>query len=136
MIGRFAAILSAMTFCLLSATAIEAGEPPRVARIGILILESGSAETQTIKGLKEGLRDLGYIEGQNLAVELRDVKGDRSALKAAASDLVNKKMDVIFTTGTRATQAAMVATKKIPIVFRHIADPVALGFVKNLRQPE
>lgn len=136
MIGRFAAILLAMTLCLLSATAIEAGHPPPVARIGILILESGSAETQTIKGLKEGLRDLGYIEGQNLAVELRDVKGDRSALRAAASDLVNKKMDVIFTTGTRATQAAMVATKKIPIVFRHIADPVALGFLKNLRQPE
>ena len=69
-------------------------------------------------------------------IELRNVKGDRSALRTAASDLVNKKMDVIFTTGTRATQAAIAATKTIPIVFRHVADPVALGFIKILKQPE
>jgi putative tryptophan/tyrosine transport system substrate-binding protein len=136
MIERFAAILSAMTLCLLSASVIKAGEASHVTRIGILIPESGPAESQTIKGLKEGLRDLGYIEGQNLVVELRDVKGDRSALKAAATDLVNKKIDMILTTGTRATQAAEAATKKIPIVFLHPADPVAMGFLKNLKRPE
>ena len=136
MIKILAVVFLAVSLYSLHASVIKAGEAPRVVRIGILIPESGSAESQTIKGLKEGLRDLGYIEGQNLVVELRDVKGDRSALKAGASDLVNNKIDVIFTTGTRATRAAEAATKKIPIVFRHPADPVALGFLKNLKRPE
>jgi len=136
MIKILAVVFLAVSLYSLHASVIKAGEAPRVVRIGILIPESGSAESQTIKGLKEGLRDLGYIEGQNLVVELRDVKGDRSALRAAATDLVNKKIDVILTTGTRATQAAMAATKKIPIVFLHPADPVAMGFLKNLKRPE
>lgn len=136
MFGRFAVILSAMALYLIGTFVVQAGQAPRVFRIGLLIPEAGLAESQTLKGLKDELQELGYIEGQNLVIELRNVKGDRSALRTAASDLVNKKMDVIFTTGTRATQAAIAATKTIPIVFRHVANPVALGFIKNLKQPE
>lgn len=136
MFGRFAVILSAMALYLIGTSVVQAGQAPRVFRIGLLIPEAGLAESQTLKGLKDELQELGYIEGQNLVIELRNVKGDRSALRTAASDLVNKKMDVIFTTGTRATQAAIAATKTIPIVFRHVANPVALGFIKNLKQPE
>ena len=136
MVGKFAVVLLGLSLYLLAASVVKAGEAPPMSRIGILIPELSSAESQTIKGLKEGLRELGYTEGQNLVVELRDVKGNRSALKEEANDLVNKKVDVIFTTGTRATQAAEAATKKIPIVFRHPADPVAVGFLKNLKQPE
>ena len=112
------------------------GVAPRVFRIGILVPESGLGESQTIKGLKDGLKDLGYTEGENLIVELRDAKGDRSALQPAAAELVGKKIDLIFTTGTRATEAAKAATKEIPIVFRHPADPVAIGLVKNIKHPE
>ena len=135
MFGRFAVILSAILY-LLGTSVVQAGQAPRVFRVGLLIPEAGQVESQTLKGLKDGLQELGYIEGQNLVIELRNVKGDRSALRTAATDLVNKKMDVIFTTGTRATQAAIAATKTIPIVFRHVADPVALGFIKILKQPE
>ena len=108
----------------------------RISRIGILIPESAPGESQTIKGLKDGLKDLGYIEGNNLVVELRDAKGDRSALKTGAADLVSKKVDVIFTTGSRATEAAKAATRQIPIVFRHPADPVAMGLLKNMKRPD
>jgi len=112
------------------------GAVPRVFRLGILIPESGPGESQTIKGLKDGLHEQGYVEGENLFVELREAKGDRSALQPAAAELVNKKVNVIFTTGTRATEVAKTATKEIPIVFRHPADPVAVGLLKNKKRPE
>lgn len=112
------------------------GAPPRIFRIGVLIPESGSGESQTIKGLRERLKELGYIEGENVIVELRDAKGDRGALQPAATELVGKKVDLIVTTGSRATEAAKAATKEIPIVFRHPADPVAVGLLKNIKRPD
>ena len=121
--------------CWISPSKLYGGVPARVV-VGFLIPESGFGETQTIKGLKDGLRERGYIEGENLSVELRDAKGDRSALQPAAADLVAKKVNVIFTTGTRATEVAKAATKDIPIVFRHPADPVAVGLLKNMKRPE
>ena len=108
----------------------------RVARIGLLIPESGPAEMQTLKGLKDRLKELGYVEGDNLILEIKEMKGDRSGLKADADDLVQKKVNVIFTMGTRATNFARGATRDIPIVFRHPADPIAVGFLKNLKHPE
>ena len=119
-----------------SSSILYGAAPSRVFQIGILIPESAPGETQTVKGLRDGLREQGYIEGENLSVELRDAKGDRSALQPAAAELVNKKVNVIFTTGTRATEVAKAATKEIPIVFRHPADPVAVGLLKNMKRPE
>jgi putative tryptophan/tyrosine transport system substrate-binding protein len=119
-----------------SSSILYGAAPSRVFQIGILIPESAPGETQTVKGLRDGLREQGYIEGENLTVELRDAKGDRSALQPAAAELVNKKVNVIFTTGTRATEVAKAATKEIPIVFRHPADPVAVGLLKNMKRPE
>ena len=137
MIRKFSIIFFALTgLCWTVASGLYGGTPSRVFQIGILIPESGFGETQTIKGLKDGLRERGYIEGENLSVELRDAKGDRSALQPAAADLVAKKVNVIFTTGTRATEVAKAANKDIPIVFRHPADPVAVGLLKNMKRPE
>lgn len=126
---------SAMTLFLLGLAGTEAQQVPRVSRIGILIPESLPSETQTIEGLRDGLKELGYQEGKNILVETRNAKGDRGALKPAAVELVSQKVNLIFTTGTRATQAAKAATSEIPIVFRHPADPVALGFVKSMTRP-
>jgi putative ABC transport system substrate-binding protein len=121
--------------CWISPSKLYGGVPPR-AVVGILIPELGPGESQTVKGLRDGLRERGYIEGENLFVELRDAKGDRGALQPAAVELVSKKVNVIFTTGTRATEVAKAATKEIPIVFRHPADPVAVGLLKNMKRPE
>lgn len=132
----FAVLLSVAALSLSASLGLLAGQAPRTPRIAILIPESGAVESETVKALRSGLRDLGYKEGENLYVELRDLKGDRSALKSAATELVNKKVDLIFTTGTRATLAAMAATSAIPVVFYHPADPVALGFLKNRTHPQ
>ncbi len=123
------------TLIFIFGASATAAEKPRPWKIAVLIAQSGPSEDQTIRGLRDGLKALGYKEGKNVVVEIHDLKGDRSALKPAAAELVKKGFDLIFTTGTRATQAAMEATKQIPIVFRHPADPVELGFVKSMKQP-
>jgi putative ABC transport system substrate-binding protein len=135
MIGRLAVILSAMVLYLLGSSPIEAGETPRLSRIGLLIPESGRPETQSVKGLRDGLKELGYKERENIIVEMRDARGDRAALKPMANELVNKKVDVIFTTGTRATQVAMAETSDIPIIFRYPGDPQTVGLVKSNTRP-
>jgi putative ABC transport system substrate-binding protein len=128
------ALLFSITVLLFGSPRLEA-QPTRVARIGILLPESGLDESQTVKGFRDGLKEAGYKEGENIIVEVEDVKGARSQLQGALEELVSRRVDVIFTTGTRATRAAMATTKEIPIVFRHPADPVTLGFVKNINHP-
>ena len=91
MFRKCAVIVSAMVFQLLGALAISAGEASRLPRIGILIPESGRSETQSIKGLRDGLKELGYKERENILVEIRDAKGDRAALKPMANELVEQK---------------------------------------------
>jgi putative ABC transport system substrate-binding protein len=128
------ALLFSITVLLFGSARLEA-QPTRVARIGILLPESGLDESQTLKGFRDRLKEAGYKEGENTILEVQDVKGARAQLQSALDELVRKKVDVIFTTGTRATQAAMAATGEIPIIFRHPADPVTLGLVKNLNRP-
>ena len=135
MFGKCAVIVSAMVLYLFGVSAINAGEAPRLFRIGILIPESGRSETQSVRGLRDGLKELGYKERENILVEMRDAKGDRAALKPMANELVSKKVDLIFTTGTRSTGEAMAATNEIPIVFRHPGNPQTLGLVKSNARP-
>ena len=125
--------VTAILACPAAASAAAKGGPKL--KVGVLIAQSGPSETQTVRGLRDGLKELGYKERDNIVIELKDLKGERAALQPAATELVNKKVDLIFTIGTRATQAAMAATREIPIVFRHSADPIAIGLVKNVKQP-
>ncbi|HEY2987970.1 MAG TPA: ABC transporter substrate-binding protein [Candidatus Binatia bacterium] len=124
---------AAIFLCL--ALTIFAGQPPRPWKIAVLVAQAGPSEDQTVRGLRDGLKELGYKERRNVVIEINDLKGDRAALKSMATEIVGNKADLIFTTGTRATEAAIAATKQIPIVFRHPADPEVLGFVKSLKQP-
>lgn len=101
------------------------------ARVGILVQEMGRAQSQAIKGLTEELKRLGYRNRRNLVLETRNVKGDRAALGSAAGELIARKIDLIFTTGTSATRAAATATQEIPVVFVHPGDPVSAGFLKS-----
>src|SRR5581483_8057677 len=121
---------------LLAAAAAAAAPAPRPWKIAILLAQSGPSEDQTTRGLREGLKDLGYAERKNVVIEINDLKGKSAALDPAAAELARKGgIDLIFTNGTRATRAAMTATKTIPIVFRHPADPVAMGFIKSMERP-
>jgi putative ABC transport system substrate-binding protein len=126
---------SATTIFVLGLSGAEAQPPPQIPRIGILIPESGRPETQSVKGLRDGLKELGYKEKENILVEMRDAKGDRAALKHMAKELVDKKVDLIFTTGTSATEVAIAATNQIPIVFRHAGNPETVGLVKSNARP-
>lgn len=126
---------SATTIFILVLSGAKAEGAPQIRRIGILIPESSRPESQTIRGLRDGLKELGYKEGENVAVEMHNAKGDRGALTPMTDELVSEKVDVIFTTGTRATQAAMAATSDIPIVFRHPGNPEQVGLVKSNTRP-
>ena len=129
------ALLLSLGFFLFGSLRSEAQQPAQIPRIGILIPEAGLHESQTVKGFRDGLKQAGYKEDETIIVDVKDVKGARLQLQGALDELVRKKVSVIFTTGTRATQAAMATTKEIPIVFRHPADPVSLGFVKDAKRP-
>jgi putative ABC transport system substrate-binding protein len=87
------------------------------------------------ESFQKGLRDLGYVEGQNIVIEYRSSDERQDQLPGLAAELVRLKVDVIVTIGTPAARAAKNATKTIPIVFARIADPVALGLVSSLGRP-
>jgi putative ABC transport system substrate-binding protein len=84
---------------------------------------------------RQGLRDLGYIEGKDIAIEYRSVEERPEQLVAAATELAQLPVDVIVTWGSPATQAAKQATKTIPIVMIGIGDPIKAGFVASLAHP-
>ena len=121
-------LLLAIFLFLIAATARAQTPIPRVA---ILVQEMGRAQSQAFKGVSAELSRLGYHERKNIKFEIRDAKGDRSALQAAAKELAAKKVAVIFTAGTRATLAASAATRDVPVVFVHPGDPQAAGMMIN-----
>jgi putative ABC transport system substrate-binding protein len=115
--------------------AAEAQPAAKVARIGYLTPNLASNPLLRDAFL-QALRDLGYVEGRNLAIEYRDAEGNLERLPALAAELVALKVDVIFVGGgTRVTLAAMQATKTVPIVFTDVGDPVSSGLVTNLARP-
>jgi len=125
--------LGALAGGLLAAPlAAEAQQPPKTARIGFMSLSSGPTPTMDIS---PGLRELGWIEGQNLAIEYRWAASREDQLPALAVELVRLKVDVIVTSSTQAAQAAKRATTTIPIVATFVADPVGSGLVASLARP-
>jgi putative tryptophan/tyrosine transport system substrate-binding protein len=103
----------------------------KVHRIGAL----GNNESPTWDGFRKGLRELGYIEGQNLAIVYRWSDGFTERLPSLAIDLVGQRVDVIVASGTQATRAAMQATSSTPIVMATGVYPDKLGFVASLARP-
>jgi putative ABC transport system substrate-binding protein len=128
--------LVSLTFGISAASLVgEAQQPLRVARIGYL--ESGSAASATpyVEAFRRGLRDLGWVEGQNIAIELRYAEGKFDRLPELAAELVRLKVDLIFASTTPAALAAKQATTTIPIVIGFVADPVGSGLVASLARP-
>ena len=114
--------------------AAEAQQAAKVPRIGLLAgtLAVGS---RTVEAFRQGLRDLGYVEGRNLVIEYRDAEGKLERLPALAAELVALKVDVIVASNTPAALAAKQATRTLPIVFASAADPVTSGLVTSLARP-
>jgi putative tryptophan/tyrosine transport system substrate-binding protein len=107
-----------------------------VARIGVLISETPSVEAIRVEALRAGLRDHGYVEGRNLAMELRSADGVYARLPGLAAELARLEVDVLVAFGIKALAAAAGATKTIPIVIPATgSDPVAMGLVASMSRP-
>jgi len=118
---------------LVAPLASNAQRPVHVPVIGMLI--PSVAVPPSFEAFRQGLHDLGYVEGQNIALEYRFAGGLDNRLPELAADLVYLKVDIIVTFGTPATKAAQQATKTIPIVAGAMGDPVEMGLVSSLARP-
>ena len=114
--------------------AAEAQQASRMARVGYLAT-SGTGSPHLREAFRQGLRDLGYVEGRSVVLEIRDAEGKPERFPAFAAELVALKVDVIVTTSTTGTLAAKQATETIPIVFAVASDPVPDGLVASLARP-
>jgi putative ABC transport system substrate-binding protein len=113
----------------------DAQQAPPIPRLGFLASASADVTTSLLAALQQGLRALGYVEGQNILIESRYAAGDFARLPALAGELVRLPVDVIVTEGAPAAHAAQQRTTTIPIVIGNAGDPVGMGLVASLARP-
>lgn len=111
------------------------GQQPKIPRVGYLFSFTPSSGKHLWNACRQGLRDLGYVEGHNIIVEPRWAEGDHGRLPALVADLLALKVDVIVSAATPASRAAKAAAGATPIVFVAVADPVRAGLVATLVRP-
>ena len=132
---KWAGFLAILLFLVGCAGMAEAQQPKKIPRIGLLSPFSPSDAVLWHQAFREGLRDLGWVEGKNIIIEYRYSEGRNDRLPALAADLVRLKVDIIVASVTTDALAAKNATRAIPIVVASSADPVALGLVDSLARP-
>ena len=130
-----ARVLSILFVLLAVAVIADAQQPKKVPRIGYLGGISPSVNADRIEAFRQGLRELGYVEGKNIVIEWRHHEGNIDRLPALAAELARLKVDIIITVGPPAARAAKDATITIPIVMVQVGDPVGSGFVASLARP-
>ena len=121
------------TFLLTAVSSAEAQQPAKTHKIGWLSARRALNSGQEV--IVRMLRDLGYVEGKNIAFEYRYADDKLDRFPALADELVRLKVDVLLTPGTPGALALKNATKTIPIVFADVTDPVAAGLVESLARP-
>jgi putative ABC transport system substrate-binding protein len=121
-------------FFLLSVSA-QAQQPAKISRIGFLSSLSPAAVSARMDAFRQGLRELGYVEGKNIVIEYRWAEGKTERLPDLAAELVRLKVDVIVTGGPAVNPSAKKATSTIPIVLSFDNDPVGNGFAASLAHP-
>jgi putative ABC transport system substrate-binding protein len=113
----------------------DAASPARTYRIGMLERTSEAINAANVEGFRQGLRELGYVEGESFVLEYRSADGHDERFPALAADLVGLKVDLILTRGTPAALAAKRATGTIPVIITGVGDPVGQGVVASLARP-
>jgi putative ABC transport system substrate-binding protein len=113
----------------------QAQQPTKLHRIGYLTGASLSANSARHEAFRQGLRDLGYVEGKNIVIDWRSAEEKLDRLPSLAADLVRLKVDIIVTGGSSSTRAAKQATITIPVVMAQDGDPVGSGFIASLARP-
>jgi putative tryptophan/tyrosine transport system substrate-binding protein len=124
-----------LTTLVLITTSVEAQQPAKMPRIGFLLDTPVSSFTARSEAFRQGLRELGYIEGKNIVIEWRSAEGKIERRRELATELVRLKVDVIVSAGPTVTRALKEATSTIPIVMSQDPDPVGSGFVATLARP-
>jgi ABC-type uncharacterized transport system substrate-binding protein len=134
MSGKF--FFSLLTTVLLITVSFAEAQQPKTPRIGVLVTGSVSTHKSPDEAFRQGLRELGYIEGKNIVIEYRYVEGKRDRIPELAGELVGLKVDVLVVAGgTSMTLPVKKATSSIPIVFTNSSDPVGAGLVASLARP-
>ena len=123
------------TILLITVSFADAQQPAKIPRIGYLIGTSSSPYAARTEAFRQGLRELGYVEGKNIVIEYRYAEGKLDRLPALLAELVRLKVDVIVTANPGSIRAAKEATSTIPIVMAMDSDPVGEGFVASLARP-
>jgi len=133
---RIAALILLLAFLVVPLAAADAQEAGKVARIGFLGTASPSARSPGLDAFRQGLRELGWVEGQNIVIHYRLAEGTLDQTRTLAAELARLKVDIIVTVGSQGVTAAKDATETIPIVMiAGGADPVGLGFIASLARP-
>src|SRR5262247_2998750 len=129
---EFITLLGGAAAWPLAARAQQAGKVPR---IGFLGLTSPSDRPSLLDAFRQGLRELGWVEGQNIVIDYRYAEGRVDRLPDLAAELVRLKVDLIVSWGTQGVTAAKNATEQIPIVMIAVRDPVGIGLIASLPRP-
>jgi ABC-type uncharacterized transport system substrate-binding protein len=129
------AFLAGAAALLAAPLAAEAQQPEKLYRIGMLERTSTAINGANVDSFRQGLRDLGYVEGKHFVIEYRSADGRDDRYAGLAAELVRLKVDLIVTRGTPAALAAKNATATIPVVIAGIGDPVGQGVVASLARP-
>src|SRR3990167_5852585 len=129
------AFIATATAILVAPLTADAQGPAKVPRIGFLGNSTAALEANLVGPFLEGLRDLGYKEGQNILIEYRWAEGKYERFPALLAELIALKVDVIVTAGTPATLAVKKATTSVPLVMIAVGDPVGTGIVASLNRP-
>jgi putative ABC transport system substrate-binding protein len=130
---EFIILLASATACPLAAHAQQ--QAGKVPRIGYLRVTSPADRPPLLDTFRQGLRELGWIEGQNIVIDYRFAEGRLDRLPDLAAELVRLKVDLIVSLGTQGVTAAKNATETIPIVMIAVRDPVGTGLIASLARP-
>jgi putative ABC transport system substrate-binding protein len=132
---KWAGIVALIIVFAMCGTVAVAQQPGKIPRIGFLGATSPSVEAARTEAFRQGLRELGHVEGKNIVIEYRWAEEKFDRLPALAAELVRLNVEIIVTGGSTSTGAAKEATTTIPIVTAQVNDPVGSGFVASLARP-
>lgn len=135
--SRRRSLLAIAGACVLAAPLVaRPQQAPRLRTLGLLLAESPGDQKSRLDALRTGLRERGYVEGRNIAIQIRSADGDYPRLSTLATELAGLKVDVLVAFGSKAVLAARGAAGKIPIVIPVVGDPIAIGITTSLARPD